>query len=431
LKNLATHAHRYIQYLFTTEKRSRNIERMMEGYSAKEYHQIQHFISEANWSARLVMDDAALEVNKLFSGNKSVGLLIDESGEVKKGDDSVGVSHQYCGNVGKLANAQVGVFGCLVSENHSSLIDARLFLPESWADSPQRCDKAGIPEEYQVYKKKVMLALDIVKRQKENGIKFDWVGADGFYGADSDFTTGLDNLNVLFVADIHSTQTLYLEPFEIEIPQKKTNGKGKTPSIAKPNKESIKANEYIKTLQESDWQKVVLRNGTKGALVCKTHTKQVYRLENGICKPRILIIRKTKKAGIEEIKYALSNAKLGDYTAEELVIFQSERFFIEDSFKETRQNVGMFEYQVRGWKAWHHHIALVMQAMAFLLNEKIYFAEDLPLLSATDVREMMIDMQLNTSKKDLDLLERIKIRHQKRQKDKDRYYKNIAQVLET
>lgn len=71
-----------------------------------------------------------------------------------------------------------------------------------------------------------------------------------------------------------------------------------------------------------------------------------------------------------------------------------------------------------------------MQAMAFLLSEKIYFADDLPLLSATDVREMMIDMQLNTSKKDLELEDRIKIRHQKRQKDIDRYYKNTAELPE-
>lgn len=431
MKNLSAHAERYIQSLFTTEKRHRNIERMMEGYSEKEYHQIQHFISEANWCDRLVMNDAALEVNRLFSGNKSVGLLIDESGEVKKGDVSVGVSHQYCGNVGKLANCQVGVFGCLVSENRSSLIDARLYLPESWTDSPQKCNKAGIPEEYQVYKKKVKLALDIVARQQKNGIRFDWVGADGFYGADADFTSGLDDLKVIFVADIHSTQALYLESFEMEVPQKSVSRKGKTPTIAKPNKVSIKANEYLKTLQNSDWQKVVLRNGTKGALVCQTHVKQVWRNENGICKPRVLIIRKTKKAGKDEIKYALSNADLKDYSAEQLVIFQSERYFIEDSFKESRQSVGMFEYQVRGWKAWHHHIALVMQAMAFLLSEKIYFAEDLPMLTATDVREMIIDMQLNTSKKDLDLLERIQIRHQKRKNDIDRHYENTLDWTES
>ena len=234
----------------------------------------------------------------------------------------------------------------------------------------------------------------------------------------------------MFVVDIHSTQALYREQFEVEIPQKAISGKGKLPFVAKSNKASVKANDYIKTLAATDWAQTVLRNGTKGALICDVHVKEVFRLENGICKSRVLIIRKPQNHGKEEIKYALSNADLNYYTAAQLVGYQSERFFIEHSFKETRQNVGMFEYQVQGWKAWHHHMALVMQAMAFLLSEKIYFADDLPLLTATDVRELIIDMQLNTSKKDLDLEERIKIRHEKRQKDINRH-KNNDEYLST
>lgn len=70
-------------------------------------------------------------------------------------------------------------------------------------------------------------------------------------------------------------------------------------------------------------------------MICQTHVKQVFRDENGVCKARVLIIRKTKNQGKEEIKYALSNADLNKYTAEQLVIFQLERFFVEHSFKET------------------------------------------------------------------------------------------------
>ncbi len=420
-------AYQYIQHLFTTEKRNRNIEAMMMDYSEKDYHRIHHFISESKWSARVVMDDAAQDVNRMFKSNQLVGLIIDESGEVKKGDDSVGVAHQYCGNVGKLANSQVGVFGCLVSEERSSLIDARLYLPKNWAEDPKRCDKVGIPKEFQVYKKKVNLALDIIARQKKNRIRFDWVGADAFYGNDSDFTSGLDELGLMFVADIHADHSIHLDTFEMEVPVKQAGTRGKPPTIARPTIVSTKANVYKDTLKKEDWQTVTLRNGTKGALICQVHVKQIYTLENNIPKSRVLIIRKTKKAEKEEIKYALSNADLNHYTAQQLVGYQSERYFIEHSFRETRQNVGMFEYQVRGWLAWHHHMALVMQAMGFVLSEKILHAEQMPLLTATDVREMLIDMQAKTSLKNLTLEERIERRHRKRQNDMDRHYQNKQQ----
>lgn len=88
-----------------------------------------HFISESTWDASGVMDKVAKDVSKALPKQKLTGLLIDESGWEKKGDKSVGVGHQYCGNVGKTANSQVAVFGCLCNDKYASLIDARLYLP--------------------------------------------------------------------------------------------------------------------------------------------------------------------------------------------------------------------------------------------------------------------------------------------------------------
>ena len=89
-----------------------NIERISETLDA-EYHKMQHFISDSTWNARSLMDQVATDVSSSLPKQTLTGLLIDESGWVKKGDKSVGVGHQYCGNVGKTANSQVAVFGCL------------------------------------------------------------------------------------------------------------------------------------------------------------------------------------------------------------------------------------------------------------------------------------------------------------------------------
>ena len=103
-KSLLLQAELYSESLVITERGSRNIETMSENLPSNDYHRIQHFISESPWSARELMDSVAQDINELFKNEKSVGFIIDESSEEKKGDFSVAVAHQYCGNLGKQAN---------------------------------------------------------------------------------------------------------------------------------------------------------------------------------------------------------------------------------------------------------------------------------------------------------------------------------------
>ena len=127
-------------------------------------------------------------------------------------------------------------------------------------------------------------------------------------------------------------------------------------------------------------------------MTCLGYVKKVY-VWDGIsehCQGRQLIIRSTKTGnGEQEIKYALSNADDDEFSVEELVRMQSQRYFIERSFQDAKHEAGMSDYQVRGWLAWHHHMVLVMMALHFLLSEKILFKNEYPLLSAYDIRDIM------------------------------------------
>jgi len=122
-----------------------NIEEISDTLLESNYFQMQHFISDSNWSYRDAIDVAAKQTSKSLPKTKLTGLIIDETGTEKKGDKSVGVGHQYCGNVGKTANSQVAVMGCLSNGDFASMVDARLYLPEDWCDDPKRCEKAGDP----------------------------------------------------------------------------------------------------------------------------------------------------------------------------------------------------------------------------------------------------------------------------------------------
>ena len=398
------------------------MEKMMEPYKQADYHGIQHFISESSWDHRSAFDDSAKDAAQLLSGFGKIGLLIDESGIEKKGESSVGVARQYCGRVGKVTNCQIGVFGCLAAGENSALIDARLYLPKEWIEDSPRCKKTGIPVQDQEFKTKGELALQIVKTQKEKGIKFDFVG-DGFYGHDTKLQEGLDALGLCFMLDIHSRDKMYLEPFEMELPEKKGT-RGRKAKNMQANKESISPIEYYKGLIARDFTKETLRKTAKGELVSYLHVKRVYirNTDTNVCRERLLLIRKTRnQTGSYELKFAISNAKEGRFTTKELGQMQAQRFWIEHAIKQTKEELGMADYQFRGWLAWHHHMALIAMANVFVLSEKIHQKDATPLLSTLDVRELLIHQFAQTSRSKLPIEEQILIRHRKRQSDMDRF----------
>lgn len=120
-------AEEYSHGIFLSSEK--NIERICEANDDPAYQKMHHFISDSNWNARAVIDQTAIQVSGLLPVRKLTGLIIDETGVLKKGDKSVGVGWQYCGNVGKTANCQVAVVACLNNGDFALLVDARLYLP--------------------------------------------------------------------------------------------------------------------------------------------------------------------------------------------------------------------------------------------------------------------------------------------------------------
>lgn len=399
----------------------KNIERISETLNAN-YHRMQHFITESNWEARSVIDQIAKQVESSLPKQKLMGLLIDESGWVKKGQKSVGVGHQYCGNVGKTANSQVAVFGCLCSDKYASLVDARLYLPKSWCGDDARCQIAGIPLNERTFKTKPELATDIVKHQLEIGISFDYVGGDGLYGNDIAFTRSVDDMGLVYMLDIHSDQKIHIEKPELYIPERKSPY-GRAPKKLKASTPVINTNAYIKTLNPNDWKKLNIRDSAKGKLKGLFHFKTVYiwdKVTNTVEK-RLLVVSKRKTKDGVEIKYSFTNANLTQYTEQSLAYMQAQRFFIEHSFKEQKQIVGMDHFQTRKWKSWHHQVALNMLVGSFMLKEKILNQNQIPLLSARDIMDFMV-YKFYREMTDEMMLEKLNQRHIKRQRDIDCCY---------
>ena len=427
-------ATKYVEGLLVCEKGQGNMERMEEEIPDSEYRLYQHFISNSKWDYKDLISRISLDVSEVLhihkkQTSKPTGYIVDESSHLKKGKESVGVSNQYAGVAGKVDNCQVAVYSSLVNETKASIINERLFLPKSWTSSKARCDKAKIPQKERIYKTKPELALEMVAEDIKRGIKFDWVGGDGLYGHNTEFCKGLDNLGQFYVLDVHKDELIFTENPDIYLPEKKP-GKGRKPSRLKANKKAVRLDQYADNLQLEDWETIKIRKTTKGWLKLNIHIARVWVWDGKEeqAREQTLVISKTMGEK-PKIKYSLSNGKYDDYTNKEYAYFQAQRYWVERTFDDCKNELAMSDYQIRKWISWHHHQSLVMLASVFLLKEKIDMQEEYPLMSVRDARILIIFTMFGTKEQYKKRLEQMKVRHFKRKKDIDRYYR-YEQLIE-
>ena len=145
-RNVANRAFQYLQGQIILNERVNmtNIEKHVPDCNHQSLH---HFISNSQWDEEGVISEIQRQVSELIGNPVHGSLHIDESGFPKSGKNSVGVSRQYCGRLGKVENCQVGVFLGYTLWNRRTLIDRRLYLPEDWANDPVRREQCGVPPE--------------------------------------------------------------------------------------------------------------------------------------------------------------------------------------------------------------------------------------------------------------------------------------------
>lgn len=388
---------------------------MTERIPDSNYQQLQHFISESEWDGKAVMKEVGRKTNHSLASLKGEkGLILDESGNEKAGSHSVGVARQYIGNVGKVCNSQVGVYAGLSRADKISLVGAKLYLPKEWTADKKRCEKAGIPLEEQKYRTKPELGLEIIK-ELEGVIQYDWVGGDSVYGNSAQLRSSLRELGKAFVMDVGEELQVCLEKPHPMVPQ--SSGKGRRRSRYVIAEQKISLKNLVEEMLESEWKTIKYREGTKGKLVREAVLMKVWIWQKGtevVEEAELLISRKLDKT---EVKHSLCYEPNGELSVETALFRQMQRYWIERGFQEIKEQIGLHQYQVRGWRAWHHHIALTMMALHFILETQIENAEKLPLMSCGDVKLMLGNILKNKLDEPEILMETIHQRHRVRHKD--------------
>jgi SRSO17 transposase len=312
------------------------------------------------------------------------------------------------------------VFASLVLGPSATLIDERLYLPKEWTDDRERCKRAGVPGDV-MFKTKSQLALDIVRHARSLGIRYAWVGVDGGYGKEPQFLNTLDDEGELFVADVHKDQSIYLEDPAPYIPQRCTS-RGRPPSRYQTDSPKITVAAWAARQPEEAWRRMTTRDSSKGRLEVDILTKRVWVwLDKEQTVRRWHLVVRREVGTRDKIKYSLSNAP-AEILPERLAFMQGQRYFVERSFQDAKGTAGLDHYQIRGWRAWHHHMAMVMMSMLFMLETRIEQKESYPLLSCPDIATLLAHFLPRRDVHPEEVLRQMDVRHRQRQASIDSAY---------
>jgi SRSO17 transposase len=391
--------------------------------------QLQHFISNSPWDHKPVLAQISQDADRLRGdrareggGKPSSCLIIDESSFAKQGDRPVGVARQWSGRLGKVDNCQVAVprddgprawFGVLSDGQRHAPVDMRLYLPKGWIDDPPRCEQAGVPLDARVLTSKSEHAPDIVRQAQAGGMRFEWVGVDAGYGKEPAFLRALDDMNEVFVADVHRTQRMWTQRPDLTVPPPQP-GRGRPARRRQASVEPMTVESLVKGFAVADWIRCVLRDSTRGELRVDLAHRRVWVWDGAEEAPRCwqLIVRREVKSE-KTIKYTLSNAP-ADTPVLRLGQMQGHRYWVERAFEDAKGECGLADYQALGWLAWHRHVTMVMLAMLFIAEQRAAHQPGLALLTPRDIVEMLQETLPRKPESKDALAARINQRHQRR-----------------
>ena len=330
--------------------------------------QLHHLIGGSPWATAPLEAVLAREADRLVGG-PDAALVVDDTALPKQGRHSVGVARQYCGCLGKRANCQVLVSLTLARAEVPVAVGLRLFLPDEWAADPDRCARAGVPEERRRARAKTDLALEEIDRVIAAGVRFGGVLADAGYGASAAFRQGLGARHLTWAVGVLRTQNVYSPAVELRWPAARTGRPRKRPV---PSEKPVPAETV---LAGAEWRRISWRRGTKGPLAAEFAALRVRpaegeQLRNGWHLPgdEVWLVGEHRASG--ERKYHLSNLP-PDTPLEVLAATIKARWACEQGHQQLKEELGLDHFEGRGWRGLHHHALLAMIALAFLQHLRL------------------------------------------------------------
>jgi len=347
--------------------------------NVRRMHQsLHHLVAEAPWSDEAILESVRGRVlTAMKQSGPVVAWIVDDTGFPKKGTHSVGVAHQYCGQLGKQDNCQVAV-SLSVATHHASLPVAwRLYLPESWASDRERRKAAKVPEEVG-FQTKPLIALGQIRKAVEQGVPRAPVLADAGYGHETRFREGITELGLRYVVGVQENTTVW-RPGEVPPLKPRRKGRGRPPTRLYRNADHqpVSVKQLVLGLPGWAWNTVTWREGTQHKLRSRFAAVRVRPAHRDHLRsqpyPEEWLLIEWPASEAEPTKYWLSNLPAHSRLSA-LVRLAHHRWIIERDYEELKQELGLGHYEGRGWRGFHHHASLCIAAYGFLVIERTRFS---------------------------------------------------------
>jgi SRSO17 transposase len=347
---------------------------VVPGWCGDTEQALQQFVNQSLWEAEAPLRRYRALLAEQFAEPAAV-IVVDDTGFPKQGTCSVGVARQYSGTPGKRGNCQVAVSLHYAAPTGDYPLALRLYLPEAWTSSPERLERARVPEAERAFRAKGAIALELLDRVRAEGLPHRALVADAGYGTSGDFRRGLEERGERYLVGLTGEEVVFTAAPAWGVPPTPP-GRGRPPrrrQLASRPPRAVK--EVAETLARAS---VGWRQGTKGLLeaefawvrVWPAHRWQHGRAADGVpaaaAEGRWLLV---EWRGDGTVKYALSNLP-PEATREEAVALWKARWQVERGYQQLKGEVGLDDFEGRSWAGFHHHATLTFLAYGFLALER-------------------------------------------------------------
>jgi SRSO17 transposase len=340
------------------------------------HQSLHHFIARAAWSEAAVwrvIRQYALPA--ILQWGRIESTIFDDTGFPKRGTHSVGVARQYCGPLGKTENCQVAVSLTLAHQWAALPVAFELYLPEDWCNDQKRRQRAGVPATL-AFRTKPQIALAQLDWAQREGLPLGVINADAAYGNQTAYRAGLTARRLRYVVGIQATTTVWPVGQSPLPPQVRSN-MGPPPTLLR--REATHQPVTVKRLAEQAgreaFRRIAWREGAKGqlsSLFYRARVRPAHRdFERTTPHAEEWLLSEWPLTEPEPTKYWLSTLP-AQTSLRQLVYTAKGRWPVERDYEELK-DLGLGDYEVRGWRGFHHHATLCVAAYAFLIAERGLF----------------------------------------------------------
>jgi SRSO17 transposase len=339
---------------------------------------LHHLVAKAPWSDQALLDHVRQQVLPAMQKHGPVvAWIVDDTGFPKKGKHSVGVTRQYCGQVGKQENCRVAVSLSVSTWSSSLPIAYRLYLPKEWTEDAKRRKTAEVPKEIQ-FQTKPDIVLDQIRAAVAAQVAGGVVLADAAYGMNTEFREELTKLELQYVVGVQSSMTVW-EPGKQPLPPKPRGKMGRPPRLLQRTTvhQPVSVKQLAMSLPSTAFREVSWREGTQrklrsrfAAVLVRPAHRDYWQAE-----PRAeeWLLIEWPRGEKEPTKYWISTLPLTTQL-KDLVKMAKHRWIIERDYQELKQELGLGHFEGRNWRGFHHHATLCIAAYGFLVAERNRFS---------------------------------------------------------